>query len=743
MQLVKKPEVVDEIRPTPQVGEQGINGIGNFGGDLWAESNPALRGINGLGRAGTLEWGQWENIGRANPFVSMATDFVMAPIRDSRVEVVPGDETPLAQEQADFIKWQLTENLEPGWPDLLQQMGRNSLITGFALHELVWGPVEHELLPGGTALSVVEFAERLASTVSHNAWRENPDTGDLEFIRQQGPRGTKWEQVDLPVEKVLLLSWNRNGRNYAGFSAFRPVWYLCRLIEQFIKLTGIALVREGAGIPVAFCTDGKTKLTTQQRRSFEKLLANLVYHENASAVLPSGWDIKWVFSPGANKGHVVDAINALGQLILMQVGAQQLSLGVSGSGSRSVGEVHSQEADSVRQAVIANIAAGFNGVGRRRYTGPIRKMVDVVWGRPKNGKYPRLELILKKDKMPAPAKADALVKAKQAGLITWTLADENALREDLGSAPIDEKVREEEKQKARDLAPPAPTFPVPGQPPKPFPGKPTQASALRAAFIPARPLRESEKNLNLTGMSALFDRSPEEFADGVRPIVAKMLFALLPQVRDAMAADPSVIGDLRPDTKELDAFVGKYLEELRAAGYREVEGEMRRSPALRGAAEEDDKYGEDTSQASDDAQSVLVPARKHLVKRIAQRLVSDLERDAIDVDRTDGDPSEVVTRTIARQATTGAFKGDASIVTTKAFNVGRQEFADENAANIESVELSEAMDLNTCGPCERLDGLEFEMGSAEEIEHTPPHSDVCDGGDRCRGIKVFNFKRAA
>lgn len=741
LQLVK-PEPVDEIRSTPESGELGVDGGGNYGGNLWYETNPELRNVSGYGRAGSLEWGVWENIGRTNPFVSMGVDFVMAPIRDARVEVEPADESPLAQEQSDFVLWALTENLEPGWPDLLQQMGRNSLITGFSLHELVWEPVEHESLPGGTALTIVEFAERLASTVSFNAWQENKLTGQLEFIRQQGPRGSEFKTVDLPVEKVLLNTWNRNGKNYAGYSAFRTVQYICRIIEKLIKLTGIALVREGAGIPVAFCTDPKTKLSKPQRHSFQKLLANLVFHENASAVLPSGWDIKWTFSPGANKGHVVDTINSLGQLVLMQVGAQQLSLGISGTGSRSVGQVHSAEADSVRQGVIANIEAGFNGVGRRRYTGPIRKMVDAVWGRPKSGKYPRLKIILRKPKLTPAELAKALVDGKTAGVFTPTLDDENDFRESAGLAPIDEKTREAEKQKARDLAPPA--FPVPGQQPgNPFGGKPAQASALRAAFMPARPLRESEKSINFTGMAALFDRGPEDFSNGVRPLVLEMLAKALPELKVAMKSDPSSVGDIKLDTTRLDAFVGKYLEQLRAAGYREVKAEMRRALPLRAAAEEDDKYGPDgEATAADDAQAVLAPVRKHLVKRMGQRLSSDLEKAAIDVSRTGGEPEEALSRTLEAQVGSGAFKGDAAIVTTKALNVGRQEFADENAEQIESAELSAAMDTNTCGPCDRLDGTEFDFGSDEEVEHTPPLSGICDGGDRCRCIKIFNFKRS-
>jgi hypothetical protein len=43
--------------------------------------------------------------------------------------------------------------------------------------------------------------------------------------------------------------------------------------------------------------------------------------------MPAAWKIDWVFAPGSNKGHVLDAWNRLGISILEQVQAQQLGKG--------------------------------------------------------------------------------------------------------------------------------------------------------------------------------------------------------------------------------------------------------------------------------------------------------------------------------------------------------------------------------------------------------------------------------
>lgn len=805
--------------------ELGLDGIGNYGGDLQAEANSALRGLEGYGAAGTRQWGRLEENLRTDEAVSAALDFIAAPIRDGRINVEAADDSPLAKQQADFLRWNLTEGLEPSWAELLQQLVRNTLGLGFSLHEVVLAATEHPLLPSGRGYKIAKLAERLASTLSFNAWQEDA-AGQLRSIRQRGPKGGRWETVDLPVERVLLTTWNRNGNNYAGYSAFRPVQYAIKAREHFLKLGIISLVREGAGIPIAFTKDAKATLSKAQRASLQKLLQNLVYHENASAVMPTGWEMAWIYSPGANKGHVIDAFNALGLLILRQLGAQQLVLGTNETGSRSVGEVHSAANEVVVRGVLANLLGTLNGVPGRAYTGLAQRCIDPNWG-PQTS-YPRIGITLPRSKLKPLEKAQALKVAKEAGVFTPTLCDENAFREEMGLGPIAEADREStaRTEPEADDGEPGPVEPG-GAPKKLVEGVKPQDTAFNeaqmasglaivqsvsagqlpvdaglgmleaflrmsspearrimgsvatgwrparaepatteefdstrrasaagapASFTPWRPLRESERHLNLGAMVATLDRAPLDFADGARPLVAELLMRALPEVKAAMAdGDPSEVAGLRLDTARLDAFVAKFLEQLRAEGYAQVKSEARRGlnaalalGTLRAAGEEDpnaDLKDAATPPARAAAEKVLAGARKQLVRRMQQRILSDLELAAVDVIRTGDEPEEAVTRTLERQVSSGAYRADAGLVTTKAFNVGRQEFAEEHGADVAGVELSEAMDENTCAPCERLDGMELEFGSDEEREFTPPHSSVCLGGDRCRGIKLFKFKR--
>lgn len=801
-----------------QPAEKGISGTINYSGNLLPESNAKLQHQQAFGTPGNRTWGEWEKIARTDPDVAAGLDFIMGPLRDARVDVKPaiGGLIPdaLARQQADFVRANLLEMLEPSWAEVLQQIGRGSLTFGFSLHEEVYGETQHPLLPGGRGYFLRKLAERLPVSVSINGWLEEeyPDGSvELRAVRQQGPGvNGKFRTVELEARRLLLVSWNRSGNNYQGFSVWRPVWYLCQVRAELAKLIGISSVRESAGIPVAE-VDKDTNLTVKQRRSLERFLANMVLHENANVVLPPGVKLNWLYSPGANKGHVVETYNQLGVAILRQVQAQQMALGTGDTGSRSVGEVHSATAQAFVQGVVANIEGAINGVGRRPYTGLIRKLVQANWG--PQAAYPTVSLILKKPQLKPLDKAQAAKVAVEAGLLKPTREDENVFREELGLSSVKEAVDEAQAgttilngaqiqvaqaivtavaagelprdsavgmlQQFFGLTPEAAAqvlgsaglgvAPIGGVATAPAPGpQPARAQLSRrkatrlAGFTPKRPLRPAETVLDLAAMDSFLNRARDDFERGVKPLLAEALMRLQPAIREAMKdGDPSEVVALQLDTTRLDAFVGEYLERCRAEGFKSVKGEKERGTGEKVAekraegdqrmapvrmAEEDD----DARPKVDDVQppaptppsktrKVLDAQRKQLVRRITDKTLSDVQAEAIEVIRTDGDPDEVVMQTLQHQVESGALKQDASLVLTKAFNMGRDEFAKAYGDEVESAQYSAILDGDQCEECDELDGEEFDFGSAEYEANAPPNR-RCHGGPRCRCIYVFTWK---
>ncbi len=733
-----------KLPPSAVSAALGISGTANFSGDILSESNAKLIHQEGYGQAGSRSWGAWEKILRTDPAVSCAIEFVKAQLRDARVDVEPADEEAqpnrkLAEDQAAYVKWNLTNALEPGWSEVIQQMAAGPLVFGFCIHETVMAQCQHKLLPGGTGFRLAKLEERLPSSVMPNGWLEEKD--QLVAIRQQGVKDGKWQTVVLPAEDVLLISWNRSGNNYLGYSQFRAVWYLCKIREELAKLIGISLSREGAGIPVAYADKPEAAISKSQMKKLEKFLANCVYHENAAVVPPAGWKVEWLYSPGANKGHVVDAYNQLGRIILEQVQAQQTMLGTGATGSRAVGQVHDAVADSFIQGVATTIEDVLNGVGQRSYTGLVRRIVDANWV--DTEAYPKLRITLKKDKLSAELKFAALASAITSGLFTVTAADENVAREQLGFPPIDEEDRDAEKQKKADAAmaiaqaAPAPAFPPkPGQPkPPPKPG--AKLTRLAAPFVPHRELRASEKHLDLPAMAAMFDAAREAFEKGAKPLVVGMVVGVLPEIRAAMA-DRTIahreIAKLPLDTSKLDAFVEDFLQKYRDAGYQHVAAELQRAKPER-PLHADKK----NKKPAPDNDVTLEAQRLALVRRMEARTRAAIETSAIDIVRTGGSADDVASDVIGDMLDAKTLQADGGSVTAKAYNIGRDDFINEHADEVDSMELSAVLDADTCDYCEEHDGDEFELGSSDEEAMTPPLNDCGDGYGQCRCVMVANF----
>lgn len=734
----------------PPTTPTGITGTTNYRGDILAENNTKLLYQAAYGQAGSREWGEWEALRRTDPAVAAGLDFVCGPIRDARVDVEAVDDSPEAQAIAALVRWNLTEALEPTFPELLTQAVKGFLSTGFALFEPTFRLASHPLLPGGSGYVVDKVSQRLPSTLAHNAWLERPDGSDLRAVKQQGPRGDGWEIVEIPAERLLLFSWGREGNNYAGFSAFRAVWYLAQIRKELLRLVGVTYQREGAGVPVLEAADRSAELTEKQRADVQTLLANLVYHENANAVLPAGWSIKWVFAPGANKGHVLDAWHRLGLSILEQVQAQQLALGTGDTGSRSVGQVHDASARAFISSVVAVLEGVLNGVGSRPYTGLVRRLVDANFGL--QVAYPKLRLTLKQAQLGPKEMLDAVGAGVAAKAITITADDENALREKIGLSPIDEKVRAAELERRAALAPVV----APVEPFAKAAARRLKASAPRASkpWAPWRPLRASEKKLDLTAMDKYLATRPDIFERDAMPLVVEMLAKVAPDVTAAMAdgsVSPAEVAALPLDTKRLDVMLRAFLADVRAEGGRSVRRELRDGDvetllqerrdgqlvaALRAAAEdEQDDEREDDLRVVDDADEVIEAQFQQLRRRMVTRLRAEIEREAIDVLRTGGDASEVISGVMQAQLESGAFRSDAAYVTTKTFNTGRDEAA-RLLGGVTSVEYSAILDSGTCDPCRGMDGRTALFESSEHDAMVPPNRD-CDGGDRCRCVLVF------
>lgn len=737
----------------PESHARGIPGNANFQGRLIVEPNEALRDQSGYGRAGTYDPGAWKEIALSNPYVTAGLDFILGPVADARVDVEPapkesGVPESAAKGQADFLRQCLTEKFK--LTTHLEAAARGFLLSGFALFEPVFGL--QGLAPGEAVADdaaqeagapprprdlwvLKSLEQRLPNSLdmAAGAWLESDD-GKLTGIKQSGPRGMTgaWARPILSADKVLLYSWKREGNNWQGESQLRSAWYIAgRVMPMLLKLAGVTVQREGAGLPQVKRTDENADdLTPKQREELLTFIANSSFHESAGAIMPKGWEVEWVFSPGANKTFIIDLWKSLGLVVLQQLGAQQLTLGTDNTGSRSVGEVHDARAMAFVRKVLAFSEGVLNGDSGEWHTGITKRLIDFNFG-PQLA-YPRVKLTAKRPEMSPSELASSAKQLKDAGLLTPTVDDENVVRERTGFAPITEEERTAAKEKAAALAPPSPfgggnDGPEPGG--KPQFGKKLQASMPRNAWKPWRPLRASEAKLRLSELDAYFIAQREAYEGRARVVFSVMMGTAAPQVSRAMQdgeVSPEEVAAVTFNTKRLDALNREFLAEVRAAGARFASEEL--GPTVLRAAEPDD-------EAEAEAQAVLDAQASALLRRQMNRARAELEREAIDALRTGDDADVVVSRALESQLESGAFRADAGSVLTKTFNVGREEAA-RMLGGVETVELSAILDSATCEACVAADGSEAEFGSAEHDRLVPPVRD-CAGRDSCRCLLVY------
>lgn len=739
-------------------------GGGNMSGRLMTEPSQELRDVAGYGRAGTFEVGQWQQIALSNPYVTMAMDHLLRPVADARVDVEPVPESVIgsgpgriSQADADmhkaFVEWALTERFQLS--RLSKVAAAGFLLSGFALFE----PLAEETLcpavPGRTVFALRDAQQCLPNSLDPSQPWPVDERGRLIGIRQFGPVGSggRWVRTVLSAERALLFSWKREAGNFAGVSQLRSCWYIAgKVIPTLMKMIGVTLQKEGPGVPQAVGEKDAKDLTPAQRDELVKLYANMVAHESAGMVMPKGWKTEWAFSPVSNKGHILQVVERMGLWILQQFGAQQLVIGTGETGSRSAGETHDARSMAMVREVLGFECEVYNGA-RGEADGLVKRLVEWNWG--PQPAYPRVKLTPQRPELAPKDLAEATKAAKDAGIFTPTLADENSFRDRAGYGPITQEDLDESRAEAAARAPQLQPG-MPGQPgvhpepdadevdgtepPGPEEKMPLKASVPRGPWTPWRPLTAAEQAMNLPAVDAYFTAQNATFEAQAKSITLGMLAKASPAIHAAMAdgkVTPAEVAALPLDTSRLTAFLAQYAAKVRDAGKKSVHAEMAHSKPLTAAEDEQDDKGKTDAEVAveeaDEVTSAVVDATK---RKMEARLRGELERESVDALRTGGDATEVVDRIVSRQIDTGAFKSDAGSVTTKVYNVGRDEAA-RLMGGVGSVTYTAILDNNTCEACQADDGRTAEFNSPEHDDLLPPNRD-CDGGDRCRCLLIFN-----
>lgn len=254
----------------------GNSGTKIYGGYFSEEYLSELRGTRGAK--------QWDEMRRSEAQISMLLNAIMNPIKAANWEIEPYAEGDAEFEKhAELIRTCLFEMVDF---DTFKHEALTVIPFGFSILEVVHS-VEFNHPKFGTFNGLKALAFRSQKTIEN--WQLEEKTGRLLGVNQY-TYSDLGGNVFIPGEFLLVLTHSKEGDNYEGISALRPMLGAYKRKDLYLKLAAIGVERYAIGTPVGTIPKGKEKTTEVE--AFTKILQNFTSHESSYIVKPEGWSIE-------------------------------------------------------------------------------------------------------------------------------------------------------------------------------------------------------------------------------------------------------------------------------------------------------------------------------------------------------------------------------------------------------------------------------------------------------------------
>ena len=263
----------------------GSGGLRQFSGWVREEYLQQLVGLQGAR--------VYREMADGSPTVNSVLFAIQQSIRKVEWRTQPKDDSPAAQEAADFAE-SLRFDMSHTWEDFITE-ALSMLAYGFAAHEIVYkrrnGKAGARGEPGSEfadgRIGIRRLPLRGQDTIFKWFFDENGTTTGL---TQQPWVGTL---IDIPIEKLLLFRPTQHKNNPEGRSilrsAYRP-WYFTKRIEE---LEAIQIERFG-GLPVLYlpaelleAAANNDPVAAGVVSGYKKIVRNIRLDEQMGLMLPS------------------------------------------------------------------------------------------------------------------------------------------------------------------------------------------------------------------------------------------------------------------------------------------------------------------------------------------------------------------------------------------------------------------------------------------------------------------------
>jgi hypothetical protein len=272
----------DEVTDVQTDGEITGSGATQWRLAVNSDYNPLLSGNQGIEQYREM---------RNDSIVRSSMRVAKTPVLSARWFMQPASNEDADVEKADFVWKNLTQWMSMSWPQFLVET-LYMMDYGFYAFEKVF--VQRQVA-GETRIVWRKFSPRHPLQIEEFVY---DDEGGPEVVRITTEDGS----VDLPIQKALVFTYDKEGGNLFGHAVLRSAYKHWFFKETLYKIDAIQKERHSIGIPIIVLPPN---FTDGDRKAAERIGVNLRTNESAHVVLPPNWQVMFLKLDAA---HSVDAL---------------------------------------------------------------------------------------------------------------------------------------------------------------------------------------------------------------------------------------------------------------------------------------------------------------------------------------------------------------------------------------------------------------------------------------------------
>jgi hypothetical protein len=664
----KKPS----IKKNEEIGSTGTSIVGGYLSDT--DYVPELTGSSAL----TI----YDEMRKSDGVVKASLLACQLPIRATNWFVEPASDDDLDIEVAEFVEYNLMNNMTITWDDFLRQ-ALLMLPFGYMIFEKVFTDIEWN---GKQMIGIRKFAPRLPDTVLKWQTRDNKD-GITQITIAKG-------EVSIPLDKLIIFVNEKEGDNWSGISvlrsAYRP-WYFKKTIE---KINAIAFERQGLGVPIIKLPEDHSKADIARAR---EMLKNVRANEQAYMILPSGWEFEYADPKAGNVKDPDKSIQRYNREMLICVLAQFLDLGSGPTGSRALSVDQSTTFHNNLTAIAKQIQDAIN-----KYA--VKQLVDLNYN---VQNYPELRFgrigTIDYEKL-----TTSLKSVVDSGIVKSDDKLEAYLREVMD---LPERTEEEETEKGKTKEEPKEELKK-------------KASEKMIFWEPWRPLTFAEQKVDFKIINKKLVESEEALKKELKNVMSPAKDDFILQIErilntKSISERNKRIANL--SMKYQNDYRAKILESMKevyAFGKTSVAHEMKNKvPAT---------PQEYISNMSLQATALTDKMNSDITETAKTTMLTNLQQ------KKTKPQTLAITTEMIKKSVDKYWQNTPPVVVSGSLNQGRRTTMDKYQSDIYAVQRSEILDSRTCDYCLSIDGRVLKKKDAM-LKMDAVHSN-------CRGIWVEIMK---